>query len=248
MKQKILFAWSGGKDSALALRRICEADEYEVVAVLSVVNKQSARVPMHRVPAKLVAKQAEALGYQLETISVDGSKQDGYELRMGRLLKRYKMLGVEAVGFGDVFLQEVRFRREEKLKGAGMEGVFPLWGCDTRQLAKEFIEAGFKAIVTCVNTKAVDKDFAGRTFGRRFLADLPTGVDSCGENGEFHCFVYDGPGFAEPIRFEKCEIVVEEDFSYCGLQPVASIDSLPNERCRREEIPHLVAGWKGAAG
>ncbi|UCH90123.1 MAG: ATP-binding protein, partial [Thermoplasmata archaeon] len=163
--------------------------------------------------------QAEVLGYPLEIVYIpQKSGNEEYEQRMGEKLQKYKDQGVEEVVFGDIFLEDVREYREKNLARIGMRGIFPLWGRDTKELASNFVKLGFKAIVTCVDSKALDRSFVGRIIDEQFLSDLPEGVDHCGENGEFHSFVYDGPIFKKPISFERGEVVLREDrFWYIDL-------------------------------
>ena len=198
--KKILYSWSGGKDSAMALYELLKDNTYEVVSLLTVVTKDYGRVSMHGVREELLELQAASLGLNLEKVLI--SKNSGnkeYELCMKEMLMRYKKLGIEAVAFGDIFLEDLKKYRLERLQDAGMKGVFPIWKRDSRELANTFIELGFKAIITCVDSKMLDGRFSGRLFDRQFLSELPSGVDPCGENGEFHSFVYDGPIFKEPI-------------------------------------------------
>jgi uncharacterized protein (TIGR00290 family) len=195
--------------------------EYEIAVLLTTVTREYERVSMHGVRRCLVEQQAQSMGIALEQvyISKDDTEQD-YANAMREVLQRYRRKGVSSVVFGDIHLAEVRKYREKNLSKVGMQGIFPLWKRDTTTLAHRLIKAGFKAVVTCVDTNALSEKFAGRVFDRRFLDDLPAGVDCCGENGEFHCFVYDGPIFHEPIRFTRGKMVLREKrFLYCDLIP-----------------------------
>jgi len=222
MKEKVIFSWSGGKESALAVHKLQETESYEIAALLTTVTQAYDRISMHGVRRSLLERQAEALGITLEKvfISKDASNEE-YESKMQMVLEKYVRAGVSSVVFGDIFLEDVRKYREEKLSKIGMKAIFPMWKCDTAELAHRFIDLGFKAVVTCVDSNVLDKRFIGRRFDEQFLSELPCGVDPCGENGEFHCFVYDGPIFGERIRHTMGEVVLREKrFYYCDLCPV----------------------------
>jgi uncharacterized protein (TIGR00290 family) len=221
MREKVIVAWSGGKDSALALYEILNAKSYEVLELLTTVTEDYDRISIHGVRRVLLEQQARSLGFPLEEMLISkGASDEEYGREMLRILTRRLASGVFSVVFGDIFLEDVRKYREQTLMKIGMKGIFPLWKRDTRQLARTFIDLGFKAVITCVDSKSLGKDFVGREFDRQFLADLPFNVDPCGENGEFHSFVYDGPIFSERIFFTKGEIVLRENrFYYCDLVP-----------------------------
>lgn len=221
VKEKVLFAWSSGKDSARALHEIREADRHTVIGLLTTVTRGYERVSMHGVRIALVEQQAESIGLPLERvhIPVESSNED-YEAAMRDALIRYKAEGVTGVAFGDLFLEDLKKYREKKLAEVDMTAVFPLWKRDTTELARSFIEQGFRAVITCVDSQVLNGTFSGRFFDEQFLADLPPHIDPCGENGEFHSFVFDGPLFRKPVQFEKGEIVVREDrFHFCELLP-----------------------------
>ncbi|GAB4341645.1 MAG: diphthine--ammonia ligase [Candidatus Abyssubacteria bacterium] len=205
----------------MALHELRKNDGCDVVALLTTVTEDYGRVSMHGIRESLLDRQAECLGLPLEKVYVKkDSSNEEYEARMGETLARLRGQGILSVAFGDIFLEDVRRHREEKLAGAGMKAIFPRWKRQTDTSAREFIRLGFKAIITCVDTDALDTRFVGRDFDEAFLSDLPANVDPCGENGEFHSFVYDGPIFKEPIRFTKGEIVLREKrFCYCDLLP-----------------------------
>ena len=219
MIKKALFAWSSGKDSAMALHELRSSGRYEVSALLSVITEGYDRISMHGVRRILLERQAESLGLSLEKIFISQNSSDKeYEEKMRKVLLNYKEKGVLDVVFGDIFLEDLRKYREDNLARVGMSGVFPIWKRDTAELANTFIDLGFKAVVTCVDTKVLDGSFAGRVFDKRFLQDLPTGVDPCGENGEFHSFVYGGPIFKDEVSLDKGDIVLRDNrFSYCDL-------------------------------
>ena len=219
--ENILVSWSGGKDSALALQELRKDSRYHIAALLTTVTEGYDRISMHGVRRVLLEQQAADLGLPLEIVWIPkNASNEAYEARMGQALERYKRSGVSSVAFGDIFLEDLRQYRQEKLALLDMQGLFPLWKRDTRQLAGAFIEAGFKAITTCVDTQALGEGFVGRRFDTHFLAELPASVDPCGENGEFHSFVYDGPLFKQGIAISLGERVLrEERFYYCDLLP-----------------------------
>ena len=177
---------------------------------------------MHGVRRALLEEQARALGFPLEKVFISKkSSFEEYESKMREVLEKYLRRGISSVAFGDIFLEDLKIYREEKLSKVGMEAVFPIWKKSTRSLARSFISLGFKAITTCVDTKFLGKEFIGRTFDERLLSELPSGVDPCGENGEFHSFVYDGPIFQSEVAFTKGDIVLrDERFFYCDLVPI----------------------------
>ena len=222
MTEKVLLSWSGGKDSALALYELRKAGGYEIAALLTTVTADYDRVSMHGVRRVLLEQQADALGLPLEEVFIAADTSDEeYGAKMRAVLERYARDGVSAVAFGDIFLEDVRRYREEKLAQVGMRAVFPLWGRDTAELAHTFIDAGFQAVITCVDTQVLGRPFVGRDFDGRFLADLSPGIDPCGENGAFHSFVYNGPIFRERVPYAKGEVVLRENrFCYCDLVPV----------------------------
>lgn len=221
MSEKVLVAWSGGKDSAYALHELVRSGGYEIAALLTTVTAGYDRISMHGVRRALLVDQAVSLGYPLEEVLIPQECTDQeYEQRMQAVLEKYSERGVRSAVFGDLFLEDIRSYREERLGRIGMKGIFPIWGMDTSALARAFIERGFRAVVVCVDTEALDGGFVGREYDSQFLADLPEAVDPCGENGEFHTFVYDGPLFSRSIRLEKGERVLrEERFYYCDLIP-----------------------------
>jgi uncharacterized protein (TIGR00290 family) len=218
MTEKALFAWSGGKDSALALYKL---KNYEISALLTTVLKDYDRTSMHSIRRILLEQQVYSMGYPLEQVSFSkSSSNDEYATKMQEILSRYQKRGVSSVIFGDIFLKEVRNYRENNLLKIGMKGIFPLWKRDTAELAHTFLDLGFKAIITSVDSKVLDKDFAGRFFDERFLSELPSSVDPCGENGEFHSFVYDGPIFQKRILYTIGDVALRDNgYYYCDLIP-----------------------------
>ena len=218
--EKVLFAWSGGKDSTLALHEMI-SNGYEVAALLTTVTKDYERISMHGVPTPLLETQGKALGLPIEKVYITkNASNEEYESQMKDRLLHYQSQGVSSVVFGDIFLEDLRRYREENLAALGMRGIFPIWKKDTEELARRFVRLGYKAVVTCVDTEALDPAFSGREFDEQFLSDLPRTVDPCGENGEFHSFVYDGPIFKQKIPHRKGAVVLRENrFSFCDLVP-----------------------------
>ena len=221
MKEKVLFSWSGGKDSALALHELRKNGDYEIAALLTTLTRDQDRVCMHDVPGKLLEQQAESLGLALEKIFIsENASNKEYESTMREILAKYREAGVTSVVFGDVFLEELREYREERLSTVEMKGLFPLWKKDTAKLACTFIHLGFKAMITSADSHLLDRIFVGNNFDEQFLSILPFGVDPSGENGEFHSFVYDGPIFQRPIPCASGPVVLRENgFYYCDLVP-----------------------------
>ena len=218
----MLLSWSGGKDSALAFYEIRKDPRYEIVGLLTTVTEDYHRISMHGVREVLLEKQASSIGLPLSKvfISKDGSNKE-YESKMKEVLLRFQRSGVFTVAFGDIFLEEVRKYREGNLAKVGMKGIFPIWGKEN--LSQRFIDLGFKAIVTCVDTKYLDKRFVGRLFDNKFLAELPADVDPNGENGEFHSFAFDGPIFREKISYKVGEVVKRDSFYFCDLIPQSAL-------------------------
>ncbi len=227
--EKIIISWSGGKDSARALYELQRSGAYEIVALLTTVTEGHDRISMHGVRRSLLEQQAESLGIHIEIIPItQKATNEEYEAKMKEKLLYYKGQGVHSVAIGDIFLEDLRKYREENLAKIGMKGIFPIWKQDTAQLAREFIGLGFKAVISCVDTKILDGSFAGREYTQAFLDDLPSQVDPCGERGEFHSFVYAGPIFRQPVLCARGELVLRENrFYYCDL--VANTVSLPLE-------------------
>lgn len=206
--KKALFNWSSGKDSALALYKIQQNPEFEINCLLTSVNQQFQRISMHGVRVELLEQQAESIGIPLEIMQIpEMPTMEVYEDVMHKTLEKLKKRGITHSVFGDIFLEDLRKYREDKLAIMGFEGVFPIWKIPTHDLIQEFISLGFKTIVVCVNEKYLDKSFVGRIIDQQFIDDLPENVDVCGENGEFHTFSFDGPIFSKPIDFEIGEIV-----------------------------------------
>jgi uncharacterized protein (TIGR00290 family) len=208
MKEKVFFNWSGGKDSAWALYKLQRENEYDVTCLLTSISAQHQRVSMHGVRTELMDVQAESIGLPLVKMELsENPTMEAYEAVVTQHFHQLKAQGNSGSVFGDIFLEDLRAYREQQLAAIGLKGIFPLWKTPTDKLIREFIDAGFKTIVTCVNEKYLDKSFAGRVIDHDFLNDLPAGVDPCGENGEYHTFVFDGPLFETPVELEKGEVV-----------------------------------------
>jgi len=231
--EKAIVSWSGGKDSALALYELLKAGRYEVCALLTTVTEEDDRISMHGVRRVLLEQQAASLGFPLEEVSISaGMSSEEYGARMREVLEKYLAQGVSGVVFGDIFLEDVRRYREDNLSKAGMRGIFPLWRREPGELARTFIDLGFEAVITCVDTHLLDGGVAGWLFDEQFLADLPASVDPCGENGAFHSFVYDGPVFGERIAYTRGELVLRENrFQYCDLMPVQMGEAVSGSQC-----------------
>jgi len=220
VSQQILLSWSGGKDSAMALYTLRQTLHYDVAALLTTVTDEYDRISMHGVRRTLLEQQARAIGLPLQTVYIPPNASNAiYESRLSAALTVYQQQGVQTVAFGDLFLTDIRRYREERLAQVGMEGLFPLWMRDTHELARTFIALGFKAIVVCVDPRVLDPSFAGRLIDEEFLRQLPPGVDPCGENGEFHSFVFAGPLFREAVPFVPGERVLRDSFVFYDLVP-----------------------------
>jgi uncharacterized protein (TIGR00290 family) len=217
---EVALSWGGGKDSALALWKL-RTHGHNVTSLITTVTEQFERVSMHGVRVELLEAQAAALELPLVQVRIPPEcPNEVYEERMAVALGS-PPLRDRVLAFGDLFLEDVRAYREQKLAAADRRGLWPIWGEDTTSLAETFIEAGFRAVVVCVDPRQLDASFCGREFDRRFLADLPDGVDPCGERGEFHTFVYDGPIFTRPIDIARGDVVERDGFVFGDLMAVA---------------------------
>jgi uncharacterized protein (TIGR00290 family) len=238
MKERVVMSWSGGKDSAVALHELLKSDRYEVVALLTTVSEEFRRISHHGVREELLEEQADAIGIPLEKVYLPSGESGGctnevYEAIMRRAMIAYRDRGVQTVAFGDLFLQDLREWREANLAKVGMRGIFPIWQRATAAFAYEVIRAGYKAYLSCVEGR-VGAGFVGRPYDAKLLADLPSGVDPCGENGEFHSFVYDGPIFRKPVEVRVGEVVVRDGRYYADLLPRRASLS---EKCVAEQMP-----------
>jgi uncharacterized protein (TIGR00290 family) len=219
-RERVLVAWSSGKDSAWSLHLLRQQAEIEVVGLLTTLDESRERVAMHAVRRDLVLEQAAAAGLPLEIVPIPSPcPNEVHEQRMGEAVARARDAGVTSVAFGDLFLDDVRRYRERQMQGSGLSLRFPLWGRPTRALAEEMIDGGLCATLTAVDPRRLDARFAGRAFDRALLAELPADVDACGENGEFHSFAWAGPMFARPIRVRPGAVVTRDGFVFADLLP-----------------------------
>jgi len=222
-RPRALLAWSSGKDSAWTLHVLRRQREVDVVGLLTTVNRAFDRVAMHAVRRALLAAQAAAVGLPLLTVEIPYPCSNAeYEAAMAGAMERARADGVTAVAFGDLFLEDVRRYREDKLRGTGITPLFPIWGIPTDVLARDMIAAGLRARLTCVDPSKLPPTFAGREFDAALLADLPPGIDPCGERGEFHTFAYDGPMFDRRVDIRAGEVVEREGFVFADLLPAAA--------------------------
>jgi uncharacterized protein (TIGR00290 family) len=222
LRRRAWLSWSSGKDSAFALHTARRDETVEFVGLLTTVNRDAGRVAMHAVRRELVEAQADQLGLPLHVVEIPSPcPNEVYEERMAAALVAAAADGVDCVMFGDLHLADVRAYREQALAGTGVAPAFPLWGRPTAELAREMIDAGVRAVLTCVDPAQLPAEFVGRPYDHDLLADLPDGVDLCGEHGEFHTFVWDGPGFRSPIGVEVGEVVERDGFVFCDVRPAA---------------------------
>jgi uncharacterized protein (TIGR00290 family) len=231
MPTPILFSWSGGKDSALALHVLLQQPEWEVVGLLTSVSDEYQRISHHGVREELLERQAAAIGLPLDKLRLPTKcgpcANAEYEALIGEKLAGYVSRGVLRVGHGDIFLADLREYRERNLAKLGMTGVFPIWQRGTRELVESFVALGFRAVLCCVEGTKLDASFVGRELGLDLVADLPPEVDPCGENGEYHSFVYDGPIFQQPVAFATGITVCRDNRHYIDLVP-AMVDGVPD--------------------
>lgn len=218
-----MLSWSGGKDSAMALYALCQATDYEVVGLLTTVSEEFRRISHHGVRESLLDEQAKAVGLPLEKIYLPSSDANGccneiYNELMGNALSRCRARGIKTIAFGDLFLQDLRKWREANLAEVGMRAIFPVWGRNAAELAHSVITLGFKPYISCV-IESLGADFVGRLFDEELLRTLPLTVDPCGENGEFHSFVCNGPIFKNPISIKIGEIIAREERIFADLLP-----------------------------
>lgn len=238
MPEPIVLSWSGGKDSAMALYELRQSDRYEVVALLTTVAEEYGRVSHHGVRVELLERQAAAVGVPLDVVylstrssypcrtDADSEVMTRYEELMREKMLRYKAAGTPTVAFGDIFLQHLREYRESNLAKIGMAAVFPIWHRSTAELVRSFVRLGFKACLSCVDAEKLGKPFVGCTIDDALIERLPAGTDPCGEYGEYHSFVYDGPIFREPVGIALSEIVLRESRYFIDLLPAATACSV----------------------
>jgi uncharacterized protein (TIGR00290 family) len=229
MRAPVLFCWSGGKDSALALHSLRQNPEFEVTGLLTTVTEGFERISMHGVRRELLHRQAESMGLPVEEVRIPPNCPNTvYEARMVEAMQHCRKRGVYHVAFGDIFLEDLRAYRESKLLQAEMQALFPIWKVGSRELVARFLRDGFRAIAVCIDPRKLDASFAARELDAAFFRDLPADVDPCGENGEFHTFVFAGPIFRHPIPVQTGAIVERDSFVFCDLRPAA--DSAPLAR------------------
>lgn len=220
-RTKVWLSWSSGKDSAWALHELRSSAQFEVTALLTTVNREASRVAMHAVREELLEAQAAAAGLPLVKVAIPSPCSNAaYEEAMAAAMARARVEGIYHVAFGDLFLEDIRRYREEKLHAAGMTPIFPVWGRDTKGLAREMVAGGLRAYLTCVDPRQLDRKFAGRAFDSNLLDELPASVDPCGEKGEFHSCVVAGPMFSRPLAVAPGEIVERDGFVFADLLPV----------------------------
>lgn len=220
--RSIALSWSGGKDSALALHTLVKTPGFQVETLLTTITRDFDRISMHSVRRCLLEAQATSLGLPLWPIFISqGADNAEYEGSMAEAFAACRAQGIDTVAFGDLFLEDIRAYRDKLVAANDMRALYPVWRRETDRLIREFLDLGFKTAVVCVDPKQLDPSFAGRIIDAQFLADLPASVDPCGENGEFHTFVFDGPIFAEPVGFSFGEIVCRDGFWFCDLVPPA---------------------------
>jgi uncharacterized protein (TIGR00290 family) len=218
--EPILFCWSGGKDSAMALHALLQRNDVQVTALLTTVTDEYDRISMHGVRRELLLRQARSIGLPLHEVRIPPQCGNPiYEARMEEALRVHYASGVRTVAFGDIFLEDLRAYREKNLARVGMTALFPIWKRDTRELIRHFHASRFRSIAVCVDGKVLDRSFAGRELDESFYRDLPPLVDPCGENGEFHTFVFDGPIFHQAIPVRTGEVIERDSFVFCDLLP-----------------------------
>lgn len=206
-KENIVMSWSGGKDSSFALYQILKEEKFNVKYLLTNIFKPNRRVSMHGVPEELIDEQAKQIGIPLKKMYISEKTHDEYEEKMKAMLEEFKREGIQKVAFGDIFLEDLKKYREDKMAEVGMKAIFPLWKKDTKILAQQFINEGFKTHICCVDISKIPENLIGIDFSISFINQLPKEVDPCGENGEFHTFCYDGPIYKKPVSFNQNGIV-----------------------------------------
>ena len=218
MPEPIVICWSGGKDSALALYELQQSAQYDVVSLLTTITAGDDRISMHGVRRALLIEQAGALGLPLFEVEIPPrASNDVYEARMGDAFDAFRRQGIRHIAFGDIFLADLREYRERLLARHDLHAVFPIWQRDTRELARTFLRLGFRAVTCCIAPQRLEERFAGRALDEAFFEELPDSVDPCGENGEFHSFVFDGPNFRRPLSIATGEKLLRDSFLFCDL-------------------------------
>lgn len=216
----VIMSWSGGKDSTMALYELQRSPTREVATLLTTITSGYDRISMHGVRRELLHLQADAIGLPLYEVFIPARANNSlYEAAMADAFAALSAQGTETVAFGDLFLEDIRTYRDSLTARNGMRAIYPVWGRDTTAFIRDFLGLGFQAVVTCVDTASLDESFSGRIINEDFLADLPANVDPCGENGEFHSFVFDGPNFSAPVSFTIGDRVTRDSFCFCDLEP-----------------------------
>jgi uncharacterized protein (TIGR00290 family) len=217
-RTRTLLSWSSGKDSAWALHKLQHSNHIEVMGLFTTINRVHRRVAMHAVSDRLLRAQARAVEFPLQELEIPYPCSEAeYEQVMERFLAEAAIQGIKNIAFGDLALEDIRRYREEKMRHTGIEPVFPIWGTPANVLSKKLIEAGFRMLVTCIDPRSVPRELIGREYDETFLEGLPDGVDPCGENGEFHTFVFDGPIFKEPLQAQPGRIVERDGFVFADV-------------------------------
>jgi uncharacterized protein (TIGR00290 family) len=228
-RQKAWLSWSSGKDSAYALHVARRSPTLEIVGLLTTVTVDFQRVSMHAVRRKLLEAQAERLGLPLHVVEIPAPcPNDLYAARMSDAIAAARAADVEVMIFGDIFLEDVRAYRLRMMEGVGIEAHFPLWGANPRELAAKIIDSGIRATLTCIDPRALPREFAGRSYDHALLSALPEQADPCGENGEFHSFVWSSPDFSSPIEVRAGEVVERDGFVFADLLPASTARGLPS--------------------
>jgi uncharacterized protein (TIGR00290 family) len=223
MREPVLLSWSGGKDSAMALHVLRHSPDFEPAGLLTSITEGYDRISIHGVRRELLERQAEAAGLPLHPVMIPrDATNTTYEERMAEVLRSHRDRGLRRIAFGDLFLEDIRAYRERQVADLGLEAIFPVWGRDTTLFARDVRSLGFEAVLVCVDLRKLDRTFAGRAYDESLLADLPPGVDPCGENGEFHTFVHAGPVFAGRVEWEPGRLEIREPFCWRELMAVSS--------------------------
>lgn len=220
MPERLIISWSGGKDCSFALYEIKQNPQYEIVGLFSTINEKSGKINLHETGKSLIQRQADVLGLPLDLLQMPVNPSNEYYIQhLRQQFNTYYLNGISKIVFADIFLDDIRNFRLNLMKDTGIEAMFPLWKKDSGKIAGDFIRAGFKAIVCSVDISRLDASFAGREFNDSFLKDLPSHIDPCGENGEFHTFVYDGPVFKNKLHLlnNGCRLI-DDRFYYCDIQ------------------------------
>jgi len=220
MKERILLSWSGGKDSCMTLYELQKSSEYEIDSLVTTITEDYDRISIHGVRTALLERQARSLGLPIQRVLIPkDSTNEMYESRMNAILVQNKAKGIQRMAFGDLFLEDVKKYRERHMEKIDMAGLFPIWKRNTSEIMRTFLKSGFKAVTVFVDLKVLARSFVGRVVDQGFLDELPPHIDPCGENGEFHTFVFDGPIFNEEVKFSLGELVVRDDLCFCDLLP-----------------------------